>query len=543
MMAQGSEAPVANLHPGLFLRKTTGLVRELGAKEALYINIAVLNPGQGFVLLLPILALYTLGDFAWPFAVGAIISVFLALTYAQLVALMPRTGGDYVFVSRVFGPIVGTMVGGTLLLMFLNFAGTNAAILGTLTFPFFVQSLGSAFNNSQLTSWSTDLAQQWPAVIVGALGILALAGVATRGLRAVSWVLLTCFVVGTIGFAVLVVLFLTHSPADFQSSFNNFAGHPDAYAQIISTSQKLGLATGATFVGSLVLIPFVAVLYGGFTWSVYPAGEIKRPMRTTLIATITALALGLVMYLVGWQALTGMTSLNFIQSASWLSANHADAYGSITSAPVLTAFYGLLVAGDPVTKVLLGVGILAWTFAIILAYLIVIPRIIFALAFDRVIPSRMADVRESSGTPINAVVAAAIGIFVFAALTILTTFISEFRNETIMLELVFTMTSLVAMLTPWLRRADYEAAPKIVRGKLFGLPPIAVIGGVSFVINAVVLVVAVVSPQISGGYDTVSILVLAVTFLWAPVAYFISKAKLRSQGIDLALAMQELPPE
>ena len=542
-MQQGGLDALKDEHPGLFLRKSTGLVRELGARDSIWVNMGVANPGIGFILLLPILAVYLQADFTLPFVIGAIGCFFLALTYAQLVAVMPRTGGDYVFASRVFGPVMGAVIGGALLLMFCNFAGSNIAVLSQVNFPFLFQGLGTMLHSSLVTGWAGDVSQKVPEAIVGIVVMAIVAVIATRGLRTMSRALFVCFAVGMVWYAVLVFLYATHSQAGFQAAFNANAGHVGAYGAVVSQAKSLGLSTGTTLAGSLAIIPFIFMLYGGFTWSVYPAGEVKRPMRTTLIATVAALVISLVMYVAAWRGLTGMAGLNFLQSATWLSANHPSVYGAITSAPVTPAFYALLVSADPVTKFILAIGGVFWNFAIRLAYVHVLPRIIFALAFDRVIPTAMADVRQGTGTPVKAIVAAAIGILVFGLLSILTSFITEFRNSVIVLELVFTVSSLACMVVPWVRRADFEAAPKVLGGRWFGLPAVSVIAAVSFIVNLAVLIVAVVSPQISGGYDVVSVVVVLVMVLWGVVAYFVSKTVMRSRGVDLALAMRELPPE
>jgi len=96
--------------PTFFARKATGLVRESSLWNTAAFNI--LNVTVAYAILYPAL-------FAWQFPgsnllLGGIIAVAafvpLGLVYAMVVAAMPRSGSDYVFVSRVFHPAVGFIV-------------------------------------------------------------------------------------------------------------------------------------------------------------------------------------------------------------------------------------------------------------------------------------------------------------------------------------------------------------------------------------------------------------------------------------------------
>jgi len=121
-----SPAQVAG--PSLFVRNATGLVREVGLWQAFVINLSVLNPAVGLVTIAVALAVFPGTDLTLPFIIAAVLVMFLALSYAQLVSSMPRTGGDFVFVSRIISPAIGAMAGGVLLLSFMLTGGVNTTI-------------------------------------------------------------------------------------------------------------------------------------------------------------------------------------------------------------------------------------------------------------------------------------------------------------------------------------------------------------------------------------------------------------------------------
>lgn len=528
---------------GLFVRNATGLVREVGLRQAFVINLSVLNPAVGLVTIAVALAVFPGTDLTWPFVIAAVLVMFLALSYAQLVSSMPRTGGDFVFISRIISPAIGAMAGGVLLLSFMLTGGVNTTIFSEQYLPFGFQALGSAFHSSGLTSFGTDLTSKNHAFITSLVLIAVLLAISLRSTRLLTRLMFWCIILATVGYVVVVVEFLVHGRSDFVTAFNHFSGHPGAYSGIISTAQKLGAPASVQTSAVIAAIPFAALSYWGFTWSVYPSGEVKRPMRTTKISTLLALAVGVVMYLVGWLALKHVTGLPFLQGANWLSANNPAAYGHLTAAPTTITFYALLLSADPVTKILMAVAFPAATVAIIAAYILVLSRVAFALSFDRLLPAFMSDVTAKRRVPRNAYILTAAGFTVFVALAIYSSFLSVFRDLTLLGAVGFALVSLAAALLPYVKPDLYEASPRAFKGTWLGLPPITVIGGISTIVNIWMAYVVITKPQITGGYSLGSIVTLVVVFGWGLVAYFIARLRTRSRGIGFGLATRELPPE
>jgi basic amino acid/polyamine antiporter, APA family len=93
---------------GLFLRKSSGLVREFGGRDVFVFNTI----GYALGLVLAVVPLLMAG--AVPEAnvllvvlLGTILTVANALTYGYLSAVMPRSGGEYVYLGRVVHPAAG----------------------------------------------------------------------------------------------------------------------------------------------------------------------------------------------------------------------------------------------------------------------------------------------------------------------------------------------------------------------------------------------------------------------------------------------------
>jgi len=101
----------------LFTRQSSGLVREVSVANALFFNTSAFIGGtlggafQIAVLAgVPIMVMGPLTNWSYTaFIVGGL-CVLLALIFASLTSVMPRSGGDYVFSSRIV-PRVGPLLG------------------------------------------------------------------------------------------------------------------------------------------------------------------------------------------------------------------------------------------------------------------------------------------------------------------------------------------------------------------------------------------------------------------------------------------------
>src|SRR3954463_10073783 len=87
---------------GLFLRKATGLVREISGTDAFLINSVGMNVGLGALfMLLQAPAFFPAGNMVVAIVIGTLLMAFtISWVYSEFSAAMPRSGGDYVFTSR-----------------------------------------------------------------------------------------------------------------------------------------------------------------------------------------------------------------------------------------------------------------------------------------------------------------------------------------------------------------------------------------------------------------------------------------------------------
>src|SRR4051794_24034299 len=91
----------------LFVRKATGLVRGWAVRDAFIYSVFAINLVTLGFYIFSFGPFIPAGSLLWAVVLSGAYLVFQAITYASLIAVMPRAGGDYVWMSRVLGGGIG----------------------------------------------------------------------------------------------------------------------------------------------------------------------------------------------------------------------------------------------------------------------------------------------------------------------------------------------------------------------------------------------------------------------------------------------------
>ena len=539
---------------GLFTRQSSGLVRELGIPAATGIALASVAVVNTFINFYGGLLNFPKADMVLPLLLGALIWFIAMFAYRYLLQAIPRAGGEYIYMSRIIHPAVGTMVGIACAVGFSYTLAANANFAANY-FPLALNSLGLAFNSSALTSAAGNVANTTqcvqvscaPGLVIFAVIFLVVVGLGSIfSLRRIAQVILGLVIFQVLAFIVLGFLFATHSHQDFVNALGSFSGHPTAYDDVIKLAQKDNIALGVDVGASILVVPFMVLNYNGVLYSYYVGGELKRPGSTYIWASVISLALLIVVWVGVWLLMVNTIGLDFMQAQAQAGTNDAAGYGAITSLQANAGGlgYGLILSGDPVTKILIGLAVPAAELAVDLAFVAVVTRVIFALAFDRMLPIGLAKISERSQSPINAVILAVIVAILFTIGGSILNIAAISANLALFFALVLLCGSLSALVLPF-RRPDLIKNPRTNDvDRVAGIPTAALFGALSTVGALFTVGVIIAKPNVFGAFSAVSIGSLLVIFFSGPIIYFIVRQRrLRSSSIDMALAMRELPPE
>src|SRR5947199_3401927 len=106
----------------LFVRQSSGLVRNVSVTNALFFNVAAFV-GVGLTLYPIFYSLagvpvwkHGLSEYGWAAVIAGLFCILLALIFSSLTSVMPRSGGDYVFSSRILHPFLGWLESWTLVI-------------------------------------------------------------------------------------------------------------------------------------------------------------------------------------------------------------------------------------------------------------------------------------------------------------------------------------------------------------------------------------------------------------------------------------------
>ncbi len=509
---------------GLFTRQSSGLVRELGIPAATAISLASVAVVNTFINFNAGLTAFSKVDMTVSLLVAAAIWLVAMFAYKYLLEAIPRAGGEYVYLSRIISPAIGAMAGIGIAIAFTYILAANANFTATY-FPFLLTALGAAFNSSML-------------LVVGACSFFSL--------RRVAQIILALVIVQLIAFLVLGWLLVSHSHQDFVNAFGAFSGKPTAYNDILAAAAKDTIPLGVSFATSLLVVPFMVLNYNGVLYSYYVGGELKRPGRTYIWASVISIALLVVVWTGVWLLMLNTVGLDFMQSQAKLGATDPTAYGAITSLQSSAGGlgYGLVLSGDPISKIFIGIAVPSAELAVDLAFVAVVTRVLFALAFDRLLPISLAKISERNAVPTNGIIVALVGGIVFAILASYLNLANIVANLALFVALIIVAGSVSALALPF-RRPDLLLKPGMTElPKVAGIPVPAFWGGASTALSVIVVALIVTHPDVFGAFTFSSVATLVLVLGAGPVIYLIARQlRLSRSSIDLRLAMRELPPE
>ncbi|HEX6009590.1 MAG TPA: APC family permease [Actinomycetota bacterium] len=538
--------------PGLFLRKATGLVKGWSKFDAfLYSFMSVNFVTLGLFFAFSVLAFVPSGQILPALLISGVFVTFLVVTYAGLISVMPRAGGDYVWQSRVLGggiAFVLAVTGWWFILWY--WAPVYANILNVEVF----QPLAAVLGLDGLTDFlAKDIGLFTVAIVtVGLAAVLV-----SLGMEGYAKIQKFCFYLGLAGLAVIFLVMLFGSRSGFESAFNQeasnlFGASGNAYQQTIELGQTNNagpivpdLGFTPFFGDSLLLIPFLcfwilwpnwgATLYG----EVRGASDFRRVMSGMMWGLWVTVAIAFVFVLLsakffGWEFFNA-ANLNY-----WATVyGFGDAAIPIWSyPPMLASFYFHNEAIQAIIVLVFGAWFLGWAGTLFLSS----TRVIFAAAFDRILPEKVADVSERRHVPYWALLLMLVPSIVVSWLYAYTSDFATFiLDATLVIAVTFFGTSIAAMILPYRKKRLYENSP-IARYKVAGIPLITITGAITALFLGFNLYHWFTNDLYAVNNST-SLWFMAAMYGLAIVIYVVAWFVRRSQGINLSAIHREIPVE
>src|SRR5579859_1237923 len=529
----------------LFIRQTSGLVRELGIPAATGISLASVAVVNTFINFNAGLTDFAKSDMYLPLVAAAIIWLVAMFAYRHLLRAVPRAGGEYVYLSRIVSPAAGSVAGLGIAVVFTYVLSTNAHFAAQFT-PFMLSGLGSAFHSTALANAGNHLTSNTAIAWLSIIVMVIVAALSLSSVKVVARIIFWLIVLQVIAFVVLIGMLAFHSHADFVSSLASYSHHPGAYSAIVAGAKSNGVVFGTSIAAAVAIIPFMVLNYNGVLYSYYVGGELRRPGRTYLYASAISIGVLVVLRVGVWAILRARVGLQFMQAQANLGLVNPAAYGKITSLSSVAGGlgYGMILSSDPVTKILFATAVPLAEIAVNLAFLTVTTRVLFAQAFDRLLPVGVAKISDRNHAPnvaISIVLVISIG---FCFLTSLVNLGSIVALQSLFFALILLAGGIAATALP-LRRADLIETPGMAPdARKKWLRQVTMVGGATLVLALFTVYELVAHSSVYGKFSWESILTLVIVLGAGPVIYLIARQVRRQRNsLDLTMAMRELPPE
>lgn len=365
---------------------------------------------------------------------GGIIALCGAFCYAEIATRLKESGGEYLYLSRIFHPAFGFV--SAWISLFAGFAGAIAAsalALGKYSAPLFGYSV-----ESDTADFFT------PQKIVALLALLLLSLVHIRGVK-------TGGLVQTIltGIKIALIAFFCLAPFFISSSFkgiSNFGPQEHSGDFIFSLA----------FAGSLAWVMFA---YSGWNAASYIAGNVENPRKTLPFSLIVGTFIVMIIYV--------LLNTMFLATTPMSALAGNEDIGNIVALNLFGIDFGTVFSG------LFSLALLSTCSSMILAG----PRVLEKVGQDHHF-FKVLTKNSKGGTP-------TIAIVVQSSISAILILFSSFKKMIEYISLVLTIFSTCSIIGLFvLRRRDPKKGdPGIFRAPLFPLPAIIFIGAAIWMIS------------------------------------------------------------
>jgi amino acid transporter len=169
-------------------------------------------------------------------------------------------------------------------------------------------------------------------------------------------------------------------------------------------------------------------------------------------------------------------------------------------------------------------------------------RVIFAAAFDRVLPDRAAEVSEKRKVPFYSLILMllpAVGLSALYAYN--STFVTYTYDATLVIAVTFLFSAIAVVLLPFIKKDLWQASPAS-KLKLFGVPIVPAAGWVTIGLLGFNLYEWFTNILYGVNYKP-SLVFMGAMYVLAIVVYVVARLVRKRQGIDLGLVNKEIPVE
>ena len=418
---------------GVERRQTVELSRNLGFFDATMIGVGAMIGAGIFVL--TGLAIGRAGPAALlAFGLNGVITLFTALSYAELASSIPEAGGGYAFVKKVMPNWVAFVSGWMLWFAYIVACSLYARGFGAYLLEFLSQYAPSLASSIESTLGATGAIVMFTVIIAAAFLALNIVGTHATG-KAENVITLAKIAILAvfIGFGIAAVV---SEPSVARTNLDPF------------------FTTGAT--GVLAAMGLIFIAFEGYDLIATVSEEVKDPKRTIPRAILTSLGITVVIYmLVVFVTLAAVPPEGGIPT--WVTIGDLGETGIIGAAEAFMPSFGVFL-------VLIG-GVFA-TLSALNATIMASSRVAFAMGRDWMLPHKLSRLHASRKTPVLAISITGILLVAIAATLPLETIGAA---SSLFFLLTFLLVNVVLIVY---RRRSNDTSDQVFRVPFFPVTPV-----------------------------------------------------------------------
>jgi amino acid transporter len=509
----GGQPPSKDL---AFARKASGLVRGLSMIDAF--GVGFMNQGLTPSIWVTIslgLGVYFGGNLI----IAVVLSVLLAgigfpLVWGILGGSMPRSGGEYIYNSRILHPIVGiaeSFGNAFVWLMWIYVLAPWMADPGLIMMANFTG--WTWLYNSNTNEFFGVFSYNWGVFITASIANLIGLLFVVFGVKIMARVQKIVMVIGIGGAAVICGV--------LPSTWN--------------WHDTLGVMVAASW------------LFAYSYCITYIAGEVKRPDKTIILANLFAILVPAVFMLVTAIGLYHLMDFKFLTATAYVDNAGTDVISGyhMPWSPHFVGLAAVLVSNNIWLLFIMALSFLAFDLWWVALSYMAFPRIIFAWGMDRMGPKWFTDVNPRWASPVKnyllcfAIAEVLIAVYVFKAN-------NPLQGLTITgmeITTVFGVTAIAAAVFPFSKKVKgiWDSSP-YRNWKLFGIPVVTIGGVVNLIYLGILFTFFIIMPA-SRDFTFKSAIFYVIVWACGVGWYFLWKQRSKSVGIDVSMTYGELPPE
>jgi len=527
----------------VFARKASGLTREAGLLDTTYFGI--MNNA------IPVSIWLTLSGFAWlpgaNLTIACVITLVLvvfgfAFIWGILGGSMPRSGGSYVYNSRIIHPVIGLGVSfcnaGMVMLAWI---WVLAPWIGEVGIPIMMGCLGV---NPEVVS---GLTQGWGLYLVSSIvnvSAFLVTLVGMKGYFKIQKVFVTWSLVGA---AIAGIIIIATSHDKFVSVWNSYAAEfnsLDWNATVGAVSEEMGGIPeswnwGSTL-GLMLPISWIAV-YGYII--TFIGGEVKSPRKNIFRAQVLNAVVCIAFLLWVGLAYQRMLGWDGIHAVAWITEEGLAGYNFPFNATYINIASMLVRFNKILGFIMAGSFIVADWLWVVFSY-IAWSRAAFAWGLDRLGPRWFTDISPRFNQPVKLLL-----VMLVASQIALTQYsfnpevLGSISVEVLQLVSVFGFTAVSCLIFPYVKKAKHiwDASP-YKNWRFLGIP-VATVSGFLGLGLVVLLVISYYINEAFAFMHTYWTLIYIGVWILGLAWYYIWKGVRKKEGIDITMAFKEIPPE